>query len=446
MGCIIEHVNGWVVVRDSDDVFDALRENHRIRVDAEVRELTLIAQACDEYTVDESRADEAAEKLIVGGAAGTACVGEFLALELAGLLEVSPVTAALRIRETLNLRDRHPELWAYTVAGGVAPWRALKVAARCAAADLSAEAARWVDRQMGESLARVPWARAVRCLEGLIVKADPTLAAERARLQRERRTVFVGDHVDGGSTVYARLDTADALALDETISDLANALAAGGDTEPVERRRATALGLLADPNAAADLLAGVGEGRPSNRAATLIVHIAADTVQAALTGEPGDCPAGVARVEGVGPLDSVTLQRFLGNSRVVVRPVVDLNTVPPVDSYEVPARLREHVIARNPVEVFPFSARPARNLDEDHTISFDHAHAEGAQQTRPGNLGPLSRTVHRAKTAGLFRVEQINPGEFLWTSRHGFRYLVTPDGTIALGRHTDHTPHLARTG
>lgn len=436
-------MTGWVVVNGTGDVFDALHENHRVRVDAEVRELALIAQACDEYTVDGSRADAAAERLIQGGADGTAHVGEFLALELAGLLECTPTAAALRIRETLDLRDRHPELWAYTLAGGVAPWRALKVAARCAAAGLSADAARWVDHQLALALAVLPWSRAVRLLEGLIVTADAALAAERARARREARGVYVGAHADGGSELFARLDTADALALQRTIGEVADALARAGSQEPIDERRATALGVLADPRAALDLLAGVGDGRPRNRTATLVVHVAADALAPAETGSPG-----VARVDGVGPLDPDTLRRFLADSHVVVRPMVDLNTVPVVDAYEIPQRLRRHVLARNPVEAFPFSARPAERLDLDHTVPFDHQAPAGANQTRASNLGPLGRRVHRAKTSRRWRVEQTDPGVFVWTSPHGFRYEVTPEGTVALGRDPARRPpaELPRAG
>jgi hypothetical protein len=107
-GPIIEHANGWVVVDDSVDVFEALAENRRIRLDAELRELVLIAQACDEYTEDEDAAWGAAAKLIVGGAPGTALVGEFLALELADLLQISPTSAVCRIGETPRGDICHP--------------------------------------------------------------------------------------------------------------------------------------------------------------------------------------------------------------------------------------------------------------------------------------------------------------------------------------------------
>ena len=423
----------WTLIIDNtDDVFDALRHNHQLKMGAEIRELALIAQASDEYQVDETRADAAAEKLIQGGADGTATIGDFLAIEIAGLLQISPTTAALRISETLNLRDRHPELWAFVHAGTVRPWQALKIAARCVTAGLSGDAAKWVDHQLAISVATLGWTRALRTLEGLIVSADTELAAERARIRREQRQVYVGDHTYGGSILFARLDTEDALALDQTISDLSNALAAAGSTEPVDQRRATALGILADPRAALDLLTGAGNGTPTNRTATLIVHIAADSLS------PETQAAGTARIEGVGPLDRETLRRFLANPRVTVRPVVDLNTAPAVDAYEIPARLRHHVQARNPVEAFPYSARRSVGLDLDHTDPYQTSAPPGSHQTRAENLGPLSRRVHRAKTARAWNVVQTEPGTFVWTSRHGFRYEVSPHGTLALGRETLH--------
>ena len=93
-------MSGWVVVADpSDGVFDALRENRSLVRDAQLRELALIAQACDESFVDESRADYATERLIVAGADGTASIGEFLSLELGGLLGIAPVEASILIRD-----------------------------------------------------------------------------------------------------------------------------------------------------------------------------------------------------------------------------------------------------------------------------------------------------------------------------------------------------------
>ena len=250
--------------------------------------------------------------------------------------------------------------------------------------------------------------------------------------------------------------------------------------------------MLADPRAALDFLEGHGDGRPRNRVTTLMVHIAGDchalnmlhtphrpyrpseTVAAGCPGStrctcgggtavtggvktpitcvsctcgtatacPTGCPvdqASVARVDGIGAFDLTTLSRVLNtSSKVIVRPVVDWNTIPPVDAYEVPDRLREAITSRNPTDVFPFSARRADRCDLDHTIPYDHDAPPGSHQTRPDNLGPLSRRPHRAKTSRAWHVRQVDPSVYLWTSRHGFRYEVSPQGTIPLGRPQPH--------
>ena len=41
-----------------------------------------------------------------------------------------------------------------------------------------------------------------------------------------------------------------------------------------------------------------------------------------------------------------------------------------MDSYEIPNRIRQQVILRDGFEVFPFSSRPARGQDLDHTSPY----------------------------------------------------------------------------
>ncbi|HSO70675.1 MAG TPA: hypothetical protein VLQ67_13700 [Arachnia sp.] len=53
-------------------------------------------------------------------------------------------------------------------------------------------------------------------------------------------------------------------------------------------------------------------------------------------------------------------------------------------------------------------------------------------QTRIGNLAPLSRRAHRAKTARAWRVDQPRPSQIYWFSPLGYRYEVTPGGTRML--------------
>jgi hypothetical protein len=55
-------------------------------------------------------------------------------------------------------------------------------------------------------------------------------------------------------------------------------------------------------------------------------------------------------------------------------------------------------------------------------------------QTRPGNLGPMARPSHQAVTHGGWAKHQPEPGYFVHRSPTGYVYLVTNQGTLALGR------------
>ncbi len=75
------------------------------------------------------------------------------------------------------------------------------------------------------------------------------------------------------------LDTPDAELFDQTISRLAGELGALGDTDTLDIRRARAVGILADPQYALDLLSGRERRQPttSGGAANLYVHLTPET-------------------------------------------------------------------------------------------------------------------------------------------------------------------------
>jgi hypothetical protein len=152
----------------------------------------------------------------------------------------------------------------------------------------------------------------------------------------------------------------------------------------------------------------------------LYLHLHQDTVDRDL--------AGVARWEGEGPVTAAYVRDMLGpDCRFVVKPVLDLARQAPVDGYEIPDAMREQVHLRTPAEVFPYSGATGRRVDLDHTIPYQPGGPPG--QTSPGNLGPLGRRAHRAKTHGGWQVQQPFPGIYLWRSPTGRHYLVDHTGT-----------------
>jgi hypothetical protein len=147
----------------------------------------------------------------------------------------------------------------------------------------------------------------------------------------------------------------------------------------------------------------------------------------------------LVRPDDGGPLTVHQLVEFLGHSRCKVRiqPVLDPTEAAPVDGYEIPARLRAAVRVRQIADVFPFGTCLSPQMDIDHTeryVPMDYGGPPG--QTRLDNLGPFARPGHRAVTHGGWQRHQPEPGYFIFRSPTGYVYLVTNQGTLALGRTT----------
>jgi hypothetical protein len=330
--------------------------------------------------------------------------------------------------DALELRHRLPRVWARTTGGDLQVWRARRIAQ--ATRGLSRAAAAWVDAQVAPFAHRVGPAQTDRLVEVAIARFDPELADQQRQATADRRC-FEVDHRQvsfaGTSRVYGELDLADALDLDAAVSAGADALARLGSTESLDVRRAQAAGELARRQPALDLTADDDEvDAPARRrgadrrAVVLYVHVS----ESAVSGSHG-----VARVENAGGVRLVTadqVREWCGNpdTRVVVRPVLDLADQESVDSYEVPTAMAERVRLRQPTCVFPWCSRPARRCELDHRIPFEECH-----ETADHNLAPLCRHHHRLKTHGGWAYTQVDDTTVLWRSPHGLALLRDHTGT-----------------
>ena len=415
---------------------------------SEVGQVLAIAALCDLHRVDETKLVAGCERWVRGGADGTPQIGEFIAAELGGILGVSPASAMVRIATILNVRHRHPALWAAVIAGRMRFYEAGQIADTCVDARLGAEACWWVDRQCAIALLTQPWARVRPKVAGWILMADPDMAAERALRAAETRKVGVGTIVDGHCDLWGRLDAADGIAFDQALTTIAATLPTDTDTDTqatafadagdgssarasLDQRRAAAVGILARQ----------ALGQPElPRAADIIVRIDATAHGMACPADPGggtptDTAAAalvlspVAEVEGWGPVLTTQLRSLVDGCKVTVRPVIDARNVPVFDGYEVPDTMRLAVTERWPVDAFPYGTLRSTACDADHTQSY----GEGGR-TEVDNLAPVKRFGHRVRTHGGWRVEQPEPGWLMWTSPYGYTYAVTPSGTLRIGR------------
>jgi hypothetical protein len=417
---------------DAVATLDRLSANRAVREAAEVDDLQCaIHWAAMHGALDVaagSRALPGAEELISLGGEGTPLVAEFADAELGAELGISPHSARVLIGDSLDLAHRLPLLWGRVRAGQVKPYLARQVAQATRAVPLGAIGA--VDARVAPWADRLTWARLEPVVLAAVVDADPARAEALAAAAETTEGVWVDEPADDGLTdIHIRTDAASAIEFDAAIDQVASELAALGDTDPRTVRRAKAVGVLAHPQQALDLLGGdadaTGPSRAgSRRSATLFLHMSAEAWQ---SGE------GVVRAEGIGPITVGQAQRWLRHRDVIIKPVIDPACIAPVDAYEIPDKMRDGVRLISPADTFPYASSTSRKLDLDHTIPYRPPDDGGPPgQTRVGNLAPLTRRHHRIKTHANWQVKQPFPGVLIWRSPHGRMYLVDRTGTRRL--------------
>ncbi|MFT4225883.1 hypothetical protein [Micropruina sp.] len=362
---------------------ERLRRASAARVQAEIDEAVAIADLAAEHSwTAESEYDMVGTRLIRIGADGTRLVNEFLALEVAALKSMSVTAATWLIRDIINLKARHPMLWAKTLDGTIPVFRARALADEVASHDLTFEEARELDAQLRPKIGAVSWRRLLHLVRGLIAQIAPAKAEAATTKAREDRYVRLFPTDDTSINQLAgRIDTADSIFLDAMIDRIADILASQGDTNSKDHRRATAIGILATP--ALMLAEAAGHTNGDLKAddprllpvARFYIHLSEEAV---MTGR------GTCRVEGIGPLTVTMLKHLVGHCRIKATPVIRPYDTYGVDQYEIPASLRERIMLRDSIEIFPHSTRTARTCQLDHTIPYTK---DGPpRQTRAANL------------------------------------------------------------
>lgn len=299
------------------------------------------------------------------------------------------------------------------------------------------------ERVLPAAPGRTP-AQLARDVAAALVTCDPGGAVVRRQgARRGRRVDRPRVLPDGMAGVWAVLDVADAVRLDSTIDDLARAARAHGDPRTLDQLRADVLVELTVGSAAEDgpVVAGGAADREGEGVATVAtvrcrcggrrtprtqVHVTVPlTTLAGLDDGPGE-------VAGYGPVDAGTA-RLLAAGGIWLRLVTDPLSGEVLDvgrtRYRPPAHLAEHVRARDRACARPGCAAQAQACDLDHTREWAR---DGT--TSADNLGPLCPRDHTLKTGGGFRLTQVRPGRFRWTTPTGHIYEVTP-GTAAPRTH-----------
>ncbi|MFZ2012299.1 MAG: HNH endonuclease [Nocardioides sp.] len=277
---------------------------------------------------------------------GAPSVAEFCVAEFAAVVGLPSGAGKRYVGEALELCYRLPRLWWRVTSGDLPAWKARLVARETIR--LTPEAATFVDRHVAPVAHRVRTSQLDRLVAEAIGRFMPDEVERLAAQAAERRHVTVHDQqvsFSGTTYVEAELDLADALDFEAAVAAGAEQRAALGSDEPIDVRRAQAVGDLSRRQLALDLATTTPAAK--TRRVVLHVHLS----EAALQGADR-----IGRLEQGCSLVTVDqIRGWCGNpdAQVVVKPVVDLDGCVSVDSYEVPDRVSEEVGLRDATCVFP---------------------------------------------------------------------------------------------
>ncbi|WP_322938145.1 HNH endonuclease signature motif containing protein [Nocardioides bizhenqiangii] len=417
-----------VVRTRSQELLASIKQRRTVIADQEIATVREIAEWAGEHVVADDAADVATltERGLDTGlplaGPGAPLISDFAVMELSALLGRSLDSGRNYVGQVLELAHRLPKTWTRLLDGQVPVWKALRVAD--ATRLLPADAVGFVDAHLAPFAHGATWAQVDRLVEEALVRYDPAAAEDRRRESRDHRHVHTGlDRVgyNGTAQVDATLDAADALDLEHAIARRAKLAGQLGDTDTLDVRRAKALGEIAREDLVLDLeVADPDTGEITRvvpgRKTELTLHLSATDQTVGRFGNTRT------------PISVEQVKEWLNtpHTSVVVRPVVDLAGHQPVDSYEIPDRIRRQVTGRDHHCGFPYCTKPAEACDLDHITP--HA---GGGPTCACNLSPACRGHHRYKTSGQATYRMLSPGTYHWTLPTG-TYLVDPTGTHQL--------------
>ena len=251
-------------------------------------------------------------------------------------------------------------------------------------------------------------------IQRLIITIDPASAQDRYEEKLKERRV-IAEMTDAGTANLLGLDlpAADTNSAMRRISRIARGLKAKGDKRPIDQIRADIY---------LDLLTGRNQNQSASRSSDQgVVDIRVDmTTLAGIDDNPGEIP-------GFGPVIADVARQIVDEASDAEWRII------PVDDNGHPVGVittkrrptvaqRRAVETRNPTCVFPGCRMPAAECDLNHEIPWAQTH-----QTTARKLGPLCRHDHINHHDHGWKLKQIRPGVYQWTSPLGHTYIVGPD-------------------
>ncbi len=382
---------------------------------------------------------QAALAAVVDATEGLGLPGHLARHEVGAALRLSPGPAYDRCRRAQEIVGRLAPTLRELDAGRISPAQATLLADAVHGLDDDVTAA-VQQRVLARARFQTP-AQTRQSLRRAVAAIDTAGAAERAADAYAERTVTKEPLDNAMTEIRAVLAATDAervwRALDERAASARTKLRTSGQPDTgVDALRADALvgaileSLAADPNdAAADEVGAspacagrCGRGRsrrPRRGPAPAQVHVSVDLATLlGLADQPGE-------LAGYGPIRA-PMARELAADGEWVRWTTDPQTAQLLDpgarTYRPSPALAEFIRAAYPRCAWLGCRQPAARCDLDHIVDF---HTAGGSTTR-GNLGPLCRQHHNAKTHGRWQYTRDPNGTGHLTSPLGRAYEVPP--------------------
>ncbi|MDT7548490.1 MAG: hypothetical protein QOE84_884, partial [Actinomycetota bacterium] len=234
-------------------VLTAAATSRALRERLEVLDLLHALRIADLHHEVATTAGRGGERRRVYGGGGCPEIAEFAPVEFGAVMGMSPAAAKAYLDDALGLRHRLPLTFARVLAFDASAWRARKIARACRA--LPEQAAALVDRRVAAIVNTVTPVRLATIVDAALWEADPAAAQAAAEEHARSRGVWVKRSDDHGTkSIWVRAAAGDVIRFDATIDDIAQALRALGDTDTLDQRRAKAIGIIADPALAHELL------------------------------------------------------------------------------------------------------------------------------------------------------------------------------------------------
>jgi hypothetical protein len=247
------------------ELLSSVGEHHAQQRRMEIRLLEHALQWADLNHPDTSLSGDhpGGERCLSPGGPGCPPIREFVAAEFGAMMGLSAGSASNFIGRALVLRHKLPRTFAMVLDGGATPWKACKIADECR--DLSEAAAAIVDQKVAGIIDTISPQRLANIVKAAIRTADPEAAEAAAKQKARERGVYVGQSDDHGTkTIWVLAATGDVIRFDSAIDAIAAALKTLGDTDSLQRRRAKAIGIIADPPFAAAVLSAARDHTTNN--------------------------------------------------------------------------------------------------------------------------------------------------------------------------------------